>query len=362
MSKRQIVLYFCLLCAQAKSLSGVNVEQMSALTQTQDNPLPKLRPLSVGELLDESIHLYRSNWLRFLTVAAVTAVPLSVLDLGAALLVGAATTSSLQRTLGPMLLMVAQAVQGLSALLSVVLVNGLMLGALIHTASQRYMGRDMTLGDAYLASVRRLLPLLGATFLMGFLNLAMFAAILIPCIGWLGGPPMWVFVTTNLSVLCIPVIMLEGKGVFESLRRSWMLAKSHFWRLLLLLASTYLLSVSLIGGPVMVVVFGIVVLTENVGWATAGSAIVQTVANLIFLPIWGVCLTLLYYDTRVRQEAFDLEMVLGTHDLPAPEDRGPLMSPADWKNVLILGVLVIGVPILLVTLGILPFLVLGMLR
>ncbi len=61
--------------------------------QAQPIVPPRLRALSAGDLLDESIRLYRRSWMRFLTIAAVTTVPLAVIELALTLLKTSAVSS-----------------------------------------------------------------------------------------------------------------------------------------------------------------------------------------------------------------------------------------------------------------------------
>jgi hypothetical protein len=46
----------------------------------------RLHALSIGDLLDESISLYRRNWVQFVTIAAIVTIPITILDLGFTLL------------------------------------------------------------------------------------------------------------------------------------------------------------------------------------------------------------------------------------------------------------------------------------
>ena len=41
----------------------------------------KLKPRSVGELLDQAIRLYRANFFKFVAVTAVVQVPMTLLNL-----------------------------------------------------------------------------------------------------------------------------------------------------------------------------------------------------------------------------------------------------------------------------------------
>ncbi len=303
---------------------------------------PRLRPLSISDLLDEGVRLYRRNWIRFVTIAAIVAVPVSVLQAGSTWLNVSATPSFGGAgvpgdSLTPVLL--SQAVQlGVSVIDAIVTV--LMTGALIYVAGRSYLGQVITPRQAYGYAARRLLVMIGSYLLAGLIVLILIVASIIPCVGWLGGPPATAFATVNLSVLIVPIVMLEGKGVRASLRRSWALTKSQFWRVLLLAFLLYLFNLAVIGGPIWVVAILVVAVTQNPTYVAFVTVAVSALVNLIFTPIWGVCITLLYYDARVRREGFDLAWLAGI-EAPPDDDREPLLASSDWKTLGILTLLTI---------------------
>ena len=50
------------------------------------SPVPQLRPLGMGQLLDQALRLYRRNFLKFVGIIAVVQIPLGLLQLGSSLL------------------------------------------------------------------------------------------------------------------------------------------------------------------------------------------------------------------------------------------------------------------------------------
>lgn len=298
---------------------------------------PRLCPLSIGDLLDESVFLYRRNWIRLVTIAALVTVPVTVLQ-AASTWLNVSITSSLgmSGSSGDSLALtfLSQVIQlGVGVIDSIVTV--LMTGALIYVAGQSYLGRVITPRQAYGYAARRLLVMIGSYLLAGLIILLLIVASIIPCVGWLGGPPAAAFATINLFLLIVPIVMLEGRGVRASLRRSWMLAKSQFWRVLLLAFVLYLFNLAVIGGPTWVVTVLVLALTQNPTYIAFVTVAVSALANLVFTPIWGVCVTLLYYDARVRREGFDLAWLAGI-EAPPDDAREPLLVSSDWKTLGIL--------------------------
>jgi hypothetical protein len=180
--------------------------------------------VSIGDLLDESVRLYRRNWIRLVTIAAIVTVPVTVLQAGSAFLnANTALAFGISRVPGApsMRMLLGQTAQ---IVVSVIdgLLSALMLGAAVYVAGQSYLGRRIATGQAYHRAAQRFWVMIGSSVLSRLLILLLVIAALIPCVGWLGGPPVIVFVTVNLSALIFPVIMLEGRGVVASLRRSWL--------------------------------------------------------------------------------------------------------------------------------------------
>ena len=115
------------------------------------------------------------------------------------------------------------------------------------------------------------------------------------------------------SWLVAPVIVVvEKMGPIAALGRSWRLSSGSRWRIIgiqALLGILNLVLSLLIGG-----IFG--------GLAAAGqteqpgqfgvSTVIQTLVNLastiIWAPVEWIAFTILYYDLRVRKEAFDLQL------------------------------------------------------
>jgi hypothetical protein len=321
---------------------------------------PRLRLLSIGDLLDESVRLYRRNWIRLVTIAAIITVPLTVLELAFAFL-SASVFSFRSSFYSPSYgdpttrWLIGQSGQIILSLISVGL-NGIMLGALVLVAGQSYLGRPVSTGQAYRLALRRFRVMIGTFILFLLILLLLLVATLFPCVGWLGGPSAIVFMMVNLSALIVPVIMLESRGVLASLRRSWLLSKSQFWRILLILVVLYLFNMVLVGGPTWVIAILVIALTNNPAMLSFVTVGMSTVVSLIFTPIWGVCVTLLYYDARVRREAFDLALIAGI-EVPLDEEQEPLFVRSDWKT---LGILtLITVPAAIVLLFLWPLFLVG---
>jgi Membrane domain of glycerophosphoryl diester phosphodiesterase len=116
-----------------------------------------------------------------------------------------------------------------------------------------------------------------------------------------------------LSKLClaVPACILEQLPVGAALRRSWYLTRNSVWRIILIYILTWVLSLVLaivlaVPGQVFLITthnkaFLVGMILQNIGGFVAG-----VVAN----PIATIAIAVIYYDQRVRKEAFDLQLMM----------------------------------------------------
>jgi hypothetical protein len=130
------------------------------------------------------------------------------------------------------------------------------------------------------------------------------------------------YLYTALSFAPVAVV-LERKPVVASIRRSFGLVRNHFWRILgiRLLASVV---AAVIAGAVSVP-FSIAGQVFALGADSSGPIILATalaavggaIAQIITAPFTAGVTVLLYTDTRIRAEAFDLVLQTGATAGPA---------------------------------------------
>ena len=344
--------------------------------------IPFLRPLGVAELLDATIRLYRKNFWTFVAIVAVVHVPLLVIN--GALSVPMSLAVQEMQTFNPYTfdpetfdpetfdperrpslfppsfgryLLWAGIQLLVSASLGLV-ATALMTGALAWAVSERHLERPVTVGRAYRAVLRRWKPLLGATLLTLGIYLVLYIVLVVPCIGQIVGIPALIF--TYVCLRFVPqAVLLEEQRAGDSLRRSWFLAKPHFWRVAGIIALLFLLGLLITAGPSYIVNFGIVAANIPLVLRTLITTVIGALLGLLYLPIRLTGETVLYYDLRVRAEGLDLEMEVDALALPTAPDlddllglepvtaRQPTLPPApiahepfltrrDWRNLAIL--------------------------
>jgi hypothetical protein len=278
---------------------------------------PALRPLGIGDVVDRVFGMYRARPVPFLVISAI---PYLVLTIGLALLgVGYAgtfarlATPAAARDLDPSLVL-SLAGFGLLLALAAIVLFSVQSAGLVHVAAERYHGRDATIGASLRVGLRASPRLIGAGIL-AFLALLLAPTALLVAAGLTqqvlvlvaaGLAALVLFTYLLASWMLVPVVAtLEGAGPLHALRRSWGLSNGSRWRVLGLLALLLVLQV------VIGVVFAFVFLASFVADPLVRTVLQQAanlVASVVWAPIqWGT-FTLLYYDTRVRREAYDLSL------------------------------------------------------
>ncbi len=339
-----VVLYF-------HSMSAKTLVDTTNKTSLQQPP--RLRPMGVADLLDAAVQLYRKNFIKLITIAAVVIVPVSILDALTRMLI-VLPLSSPEQYLNQDSSVILLAGQGLNLLVSLVgtaALYTLMIPALVWASGRSYMGQSSGIWAAYKTALRRW-PLMAVVV---FLYLAAIAGLsiawIVPCIGWLGAPALMLFVSVNMLTLLPAVLTLENGSLINSIKRGWVLAKHIFWRAAWFMLAAYFFSTAVTSGPSAIAMIIFLLLADNMALGTAINAGLGALMAVLYIPIVGAGLALLYYDARVRLEAFDLELMAKTEPQPETYSRHvPWVANKDWPTLLIL----VGVclaPIVLCTLA-----------
>jgi hypothetical protein len=246
--------------------------------------------------VDQSIALYRQNFALFAGVVALLAVPQAIITT----LLNLARPSDVVTGTGPTTVVHGDRLGAYFGYSFLALVVGVVFGALITGAiaqaiSARYLGRRITVVDAYASiGVGAFLRLVAASLVLGILIVFGVATLFIMSV---------VFFVRYLFVS--QVIVLERGRLFASFARSWRLTRGSFWRVLGYAIVIYLAASifeGIVGGiPGVLFVLG--------GGKAALSGLFAAVATVLVTPFQFGALTLLYYDLRVRKEGFDLDLL-----------------------------------------------------
>ena len=281
-------------------------------------------PMGVGRLLDQAVRLYRGSFLTFVGIIAVVQVPLVALQLLISMLTfGPAmdaaldpSADSLDSVFGPGF-MTGIGATALVGLATFVLLQGVATAALTRAIADRYMGNSPGILEAYRRVGGAWLRLLGALFLLGLISIGLLIWLIIPCIGWFTGPGMLAFTILALLPLLAPIVVVEGATATQAIRRAWDLARRRFWWLMGFFLALLVFAQVIITGPttLLILVFQLIVgdpfATNQSTFAI--QTVVQSVSglalSLVYLPLQLTAVTLVYFDTRVRTEGFDLAVL-----------------------------------------------------
>src|ERR1051326_9091070 len=242
---------------------------------------PQLRPLSIGELLDQTFRLYREHFWLFVGMATLAMVlaggVIALVAIAFALFFGGGTST--QVAISAVLVGVPAVVLGYTGSLA------LCYAAIVYAASQLYLEQPVTIRGSYNVVMHRFWALTGLVILMGMI---IFAA-----------------------------IVLEGSGVMDSLRRSYAMVKGDLGKVALTLfvfwavqtAAGYLL---MYGAMIPLLVMSVQHGTQPPIWAALLPYLGQFLAIIVTMPLMGIGLSLVYYDIRIRREAFDLQVMMSS--------------------------------------------------
>jgi hypothetical protein len=268
----------------------------------------RLRPLEIGDLLDETFRMYRRHFLLFAGISVILSIPAAALSgytyyslFGAFLQqVGSGQPldlNSLRATLGAI---------AVGSVINLALVPFLY-GAVTYAACESALGREVTAGGVVRAVLRRYFQLFGYAFL--FLLMGILFCLF----------PLWIWIGIGWSVV-MPIMFIENAGLIPALGRSWRLVEGRWWRtflmFLLIFILVYVARLALDAFIVLgQVVLQIVLSSVATGWIFAAAT---AVVDSIVTPLIQIAIVLIYFDLRVRREGLDLFQLAQRVAAPQP--------------------------------------------
>jgi len=281
---------------------------------------PFIRPLSLGELLDQAFRLYRKNFLTLVGIIAIPYIPLGLLQA----LAGYVMTSSLSDSLGvtdPSSLLVNSnywlGVLGTYGVLFVqfILVNGVATAALTRAVADTYVVKPVDIAGAYKQLGNSWLRLIGAMLVTGLIIVAAVVWFIIPCVGWFTGLGILYFLSAVVSRLIVPIVVLEKRGGFDAFRRAWDMGRIRFWWMLGFTFVLGLLGQLIVTVPVYLIMFGVQFVLgsqldpiQTSTYQTVLTSLTTVFTGILYLPLVLTAMTVVYFDLRVRSEGLDLAL------------------------------------------------------
>lgn len=326
------------------------------------SPIFRAGPLSVGDMLDWAIRLYRARFGKLILTTAIFLVPVGILS---GIISGQTMTSYLNIFLAalqnPEALTdenVFSELQGNSTLLTLsyllmpisIAANGLVTLALARQTMAAIHNQELGLGESIRLGMKRFWAWVGMTLTLyaAYIGIAIVLLIIFffvlfafaiaggllafSSFGQGSEPGFTAFAGMIVTLLClyvgglvtilapfvylstrwavaIPVLVDQALGPLEALGESWKLTKGHVRRAL--------------GYVVLIYIFYGVIYTALMTLAVSVSAFALTSSTLASAAIFGVtgallpvlwqpvavaAYVMLYYDLRIRNQGYDLEL------------------------------------------------------
>jgi hypothetical protein len=183
--------------------------------------------------------------------------------------------------------------------------------ATVLAVSEVHLDRPASVLDSFLRLKGQILGVIGLSLLVGLVAGMACMALLVPGI--------YLFVMWSLAV---PAKVLENKGVLDAMSRSSDLTQKRRWRIFVIGLLFFVLGIvvnQLLQWPIKFVtgLSGEITLQRvAVGWQVA-SLSATFISQCLVGPLATIAFSLVYYDERVRKEAFDLQLMMTMLDTPA---------------------------------------------
>ena len=240
------------------------------------------RELSLGEAISKTFQVFRQDFAKYFILFAVVGIIVQV-----------ATTLAQQAFVVPMLPMnptpqqVSNFFSGvfgaLFLLIGVIFVVNVVFstiaqGSAIMLASERIAKGQATLGTSIRFAASKLLSIWAVSIVVGIIVFLGIIALLVPGI-----------ILAVMYSLALPVLLIEKKGVFESMSRSRQLV-SHRWGKTL---GTFIVLLIIVAIPALI--FGAI--TSPFGIA---GTVINGILSALYQPLYPILLAVYYYSNLAR--------------------------------------------------------------
>jgi hypothetical protein len=324
-----------------------------------------LEPLGAGDLIDRAVRLYRRH---FMTLLRIAAPPVVISAIGSVLMTISNRSNAARLSGGDVLLaLFGFLLWGGGLLLNVIVMGGAARNLITHLLwSEPFSART-----TYRNVRARFWGLLGASIIVAILILIAFVLALLAWVivvqlfiygryssayvsGWFASTlvVIWIVSVTFLALLLffamvkfiayVPqVMMIEGRGVFDSVGRSFGLARGNLRRLMaMFLFHSFATWSALMILIIPLVWYGIlqgvnISLTKAATWPmwyAIGYSVITQASAILLAPVWMLGLSLMYIDERVRQEGYDVELIASRQLGAMPTPNVPYTTPVTTQS------------------------------
>jgi len=317
-----------------------------------------LRPMSTSQVLDRTFHLYRNNFWLFAGIAALPPAVILVAQTGFVLLAFLVAAPKLNAVATGIVFAAGVILMIILYLLALSLATG----ATVYAVSRVHLGHAVRIGESYRVirpqvwRIVRIVITISIRF-AGALLIAIAVGFTPPyllskavvmqssgnslpaglIVGTLTVAAVVVCVIWAIRLYCsyqlaIPACVLERLGASACLKRSRFLSKGKcVQRIMLVLFLAGLFGYVLtLAFSIPVFIVAMFALEKSAGLAfpmTIWQYLSGFIAGTLAGPIATIAIALLYYDERVRKEAFDLQLMMEAVGEQAPQRMAAAAPP-----------------------------------
>jgi hypothetical protein len=267
----------------------------------------QLRPLAIGEVLDVALKIVWRNAGTLIRVVVFVVLPVQILS---ALLAASVSPDSLNsdnsfsfqtQTSSTVSSSDLRAFVGYAVAIGVLgfLSATLSSAACFRAIASAYLGERTDWRSSLGYALRHLHSIILVTLLAALATVGGLIVFVLPGI--------YFGVAFSLAV---PVLLTEGLRGRRALGRSKALVKGYWWRVFGVVVLGYILS-GILSGAIEAAVVGLTSISRGDSSITAivVNVIAGTVSKLVTTPFVAGVIIVIYFDLRVRKEAFDLQLL-----------------------------------------------------
>lgn len=301
-----------------------------------------LRPMSTGELMDRTLVLYRKNFKLFVGIACLGPATYLLFQL---LTIGSATLQAENPKQVNPFSAASLGVGFFAGFLIMMAGMAIAHGATVKAVAAVHLGFPTTIWEAYRSLKGRLWRIIGVFVCMGLLAFVMvFVAALVIFILVLAMRALFTGSTANpryaafaAFLVFVPILVVgisaiivwvryalaiaccvvEDLGVINSIKRSAILSKGSRFRIFLIYI-VFVILAAILGVSLGGLAGGFGALISNLTTRLILVYLASFIASVLTGPLATIGIALVYYDERVRKEAFDLQLMMSSLEPPAP--------------------------------------------
>ncbi len=325
-----------------------------------------LRPMSTSQVLDRTFYLYRNNFVLFAGIAIITPSLKLIAQLVQLKIFGPLTFPQQPEAITPQFMqaffirvIIAAIVGSVIYLIGTALASS----ATAYAVSMVHLGTKTTIAESY----RQVKPIFGRIlgllltitiftfgplllsyilFIVVFFFMAFFirsnagqgAALAVAAISGIAGfllfigAIIWIFLALCRYALAVPACTLENIPVMQSIRRSKHLtlgAKGGIFGIIFLTGLMTIILTYVLQLPVLMARNEFIFSSRShlSVAATAWIYIADFLGSALAGPVATIALALVYYDQRVRKEAFDLQLMMQAVGQQPPQQMAAAVPP-----------------------------------